>query len=69
MDKRNNKKEVAFININTLEYDTVFKTQVLGWIDIYEKYGIKFDFVMFKSIKKMFSKSNSIQDKKKSKIN
>jgi len=49
-------KSTAFLNFNTLKFDTVFKTQVLNWIQIYEYYGIKFDLVMFKSIREIFHK-------------
>ena len=61
-------KNIAFINLNTLQFDNVFITQVLNWLVIYDSYGIHFDLVMFKSIKKLFSNKNNEKEFIKSKF-
>jgi hypothetical protein len=58
------KDSAYFVNFNTIKYDNVFITQVLNWLQIYEKNGLFFDLVMFKSIKDLIFRQGQKDDVK-----
>jgi hypothetical protein len=64
MSREKDFKKVAFIYFTTLDFDTVFKTQVISWANIYREKGLEYQIVKAYSIKQALKGISRTNDKK-----
>lgn len=56
-------KKDKFLYFSPLSFDTVFKTQVIGWVNVYREAGLDFEIVKIAPIKKIFNRKQQKSDK------
>lgn len=57
-------KQDKFLYFSPLSFDTVFKTQVIGWVNLYREAGLDFEIVKIVPVKNILNRKKQKSDKK-----